>query len=185
MRQPQAFSPPRRTPPLRLRLQARAGLEPTATASSAAARSATIGSSGTPSVVGLRGGHPGHRDLEDQLDPSPSLTSLAPLRLTRRRAIALLASASKSIDYIGTVRGRLGYLFTPTLLVYATGGLATARPASTTASSLPIARRRRFLIRRLWAPTSYSDTRVGWAVGGGLESIFLPELERQSRISLL
>ena len=38
-------------------------------------------------------------------------------------AVAAIA-ASKSLDYLGTVRGRLGYLFTPTLLVYATGGLA-------------------------------------------------------------
>jgi outer membrane immunogenic protein len=28
------------------------------------------------------------------------------------------------LDYLGTVRGRLGWLFTPTLLVYGTGGFA-------------------------------------------------------------
>ena len=33
-------------------------------------------------------------------------------------------SATRSLDYLGTVRGRLGWLFTPTLLVYGTGGLA-------------------------------------------------------------
>ncbi|MBM3654705.1 MAG: porin family protein, partial [Alphaproteobacteria bacterium] len=32
--------------------------------------------------------------------------------------------ASRSLDYIGTVRGRLGWLFMPTLLAYGTGGLA-------------------------------------------------------------
>ncbi len=31
---------------------------------------------------------------------------------------------SAGLDYIGTARGRLGYLLTPTLLVYGTGGLA-------------------------------------------------------------
>jgi outer membrane immunogenic protein len=33
-------------------------------------------------------------------------------------------SVTKNLDYLGTVRGRLGWLFTPTLLAYATGGLA-------------------------------------------------------------
>jgi len=33
-------------------------------------------------------------------------------------------TASRSLDYIGTVRGRLGWLWTPSLLVYGTGGLA-------------------------------------------------------------
>jgi len=31
---------------------------------------------------------------------------------------------TKSLDYIGTVRGRIGYLVTPTLLIYGAGGLA-------------------------------------------------------------
>jgi outer membrane immunogenic protein len=32
--------------------------------------------------------------------------------------------ASKSLNYLGTVRGRFGYLLTPTLLIYGGGGLA-------------------------------------------------------------
>ena len=35
-----------------------------------------------------------------------------------------VSSASKSLDYLGTVRGRVGYLLTPTLLAFASGGLA-------------------------------------------------------------
>jgi len=31
---------------------------------------------------------------------------------------------TKSVDYLGTVRGRFGFLVIPTLLVYGTGGLA-------------------------------------------------------------
>ena len=34
------------------------------------------------------------------------------------------ASLAKSLSYLGTVRGRLGFLATPTLLVFGSGGLA-------------------------------------------------------------
>ena len=33
-------------------------------------------------------------------------------------------SVTKELDYFGTVRGRLGWLAYPSLLVYGTGGLA-------------------------------------------------------------
>jgi len=78
--------------------------------------------------------------------------------------------ASKSIDYLGTVRGRLGWLFTPTLLAYATGGLAYGGVNSSSGifqANLPFT--------PSFASTgSFSDTRVGWTVGGGLEWMFLP-----------
>jgi outer membrane immunogenic protein len=45
-------------------------------------------------------------------------------------------SVTKEIDWLGTVRGRVGYLWTPTLLVYGTGGLAYGGvKASTNVSS--------------------------------------------------
>src|SRR5436190_1987632 len=36
-------------------------------------------------------------------------------------------TTNKKLDYLGTVRGRLGFLWTPSLLVYGTGGLAYGR----------------------------------------------------------
>jgi outer membrane immunogenic protein len=80
---------------------------------------------------------------------------------------------NKSLDYIGTVRGRLGWLFTPTLLVYGTGGLAYGG-ANISASW--------FLLRPNLAPafspdvaaSTFSDTRVGWTAGGGVEWMFAP-----------
>jgi outer membrane immunogenic protein len=69
--------------------------------------------------------------------------------------------------YLGTVRGRLGFLATPTLLVYGTGGLAYG---SVSASSS---------LFQSVTPThfgtgsgAFSDTRTGWAAGGGLEWMF-------------
>ncbi|MCC3246253.1 outer membrane beta-barrel protein [Methylocystis sp. WRRC1] len=81
-------------------------------------------------------------------------------------------SASKRLDYLGTVRGRIGYLVTPTLLAYATGGLAyggiTARadffqtiPNDTPGFELLAINAGRF-----------SNTRAGWTLGGGLEWMF-------------
>ncbi|PWB82664.1 MAG: porin family protein [Methylocystaceae bacterium] len=85
------------------------------------------------------------------------------------------SAASKSLDYLGTVRGRLGFLFTPTLLVYGTGGLAYG--GVSTSSSI-------FASNDVYSPSNhlppvfggsaFSDTRVGWTAGGGLEWLFLP-----------
>ncbi|TDX63976.1 outer membrane immunogenic protein [Methylosinus sp. sav-2] len=72
---------------------------------------------------------------------------------------------SRGIDYIGTARGRLGYLITPTLLAYATGGLAYGQ-TNLSASYLGAP--------TIVASDSYSDLRIGYAVGGGLEWLFAP-----------
>ena len=79
-------------------------------------------------------------------------------------------SASRSLDYLGTVRGRIGYLITPSLLVYGTGGLAYGQ-ANLTTSVLQVA-------GAATVGTSagtFSDTRVGWTAGGGVEWLFLPK----------
>jgi outer membrane immunogenic protein len=83
------------------------------------------------------------------------------------------STVSRSVDYIGTVRGRLGWLFTPTLLVYGTGGLAYGGvnfnwglAGAPIASPIPFTG---------WSSgQSFSDTRVGWTAGGGLEWMFWP-----------
>jgi outer membrane immunogenic protein len=82
----------------------------------------------------------------------------------------------KSIDWLGTVRARFGYLTTRTLLVYATGGLAYGGLTAGTS------------IFQTWGPSAagpapflspgavghFSGTRAGWTLGGGLEWLFLP-----------
>ncbi len=79
-------------------------------------------------------------------------------------------SASRSIGYIGTVRGRLGWLFTPTLLLYGTGGLAYGGVSANTAifqANLPFN-------PPFAAGGSFSNTQAGWTAGGGVEWMFLP-----------
>jgi len=76
-------------------------------------------------------------------------------------------SSSSNLDYLGTLRGRVGFLVTPAMLAYATGGLAYGRvEASTT------------IVERLGlsdTPDPFgtsgniSTTRVGWTAGGGVE----------------
>jgi outer membrane immunogenic protein len=57
-----------------------------------------------------------------------------------------------SLSWFGTVRGRAGWLFTPTLLVYGTGGFAYGETN----------------------PFSFSSTATGWTAGGGVEWLFAP-----------
>ncbi len=82
-------------------------------------------------------------------------------------------SATRSIDYLGTVRGRLGWLFTPTLLAYATGGLAYGN-VNLQGSVSGLDLNDPGLPNPYFASGSYSDTRVGWTAGGGVEWMFMP-----------
>ena len=82
--------------------------------------------------------------------------------------------ASKTIDYLGTLRGRLGFLATPTMLLSATGGLAYGGVSSRTiiAQSYLLSPGN---VQNNWGSTgSYADTRVGWTAGGNLEWMFRP-----------
>jgi len=75
-------------------------------------------------------------------------------------------TVSNRLDYLGTVRGRIGVTPTPNLLLYATGGLAYGGVRSSTQINFnntdPVA---------IPGSTSgsFSDTRFGWTAGGGLE----------------
>jgi high affinity Mn2+ porin len=87
-----------------------------------------------------------------------------PNYLTSNSIVSSLATArsdaTEQLDYVGTARGRVGYVAGP-WLTYATGGLAWAGE------------------RFLNAPAIGSDekklnTRLGWVVGGGVEYAFAP-----------
>jgi outer membrane immunogenic protein len=88
-----------------------------------------------------------------------------------------VTTVDKTLDYLGTVRGRIGFLITPTLLVYGDGGLAYGGVSSATSifgqntgvnlglccGNPPF-----------FSAGRYSNTRVGWTAGGGIEWMFLP-----------
>lgn len=81
-------------------------------------------------------------------------------------------SVQNSTSYIGTVRSRIGYLISPTIMIFGTGGLAYGRVSTTFAR---------------WSfdyPTkdgawgeglnSYAAVKTGWTAGGGGEWMFSP-----------
>jgi outer membrane immunogenic protein len=75
-------------------------------------------------------------------------------------------NSAEPIDYIGTVRGRFGYLLSNPLLIYVTGGLAYSQVDNGTAltTAYPLA----FVVPNnpVFGGTSL---RAGYALGGGLE----------------
>jgi len=84
-------------------------------------------------------------------------------------AVTTNLSVSKELDYLGTVRGRLGWLASPAFLVYGTGGLAYggARAATNVASTLTGYGPGVLLTPS--AGSSLSQTLIGWTAGGGFE----------------
>jgi outer membrane immunogenic protein len=84
--------------------------------------------------------------------------------------------SNSSLNWLGTVRGRLGYLFTPSLLIYGTGGLAYG--------GYDLCIKNFIKSEDIEPDTDYHflvsgrsgnpKTMVGWAAGGGSEWMFLP-----------
>ena len=84
-------------------------------------------------------------------------------------------SVNNTLNYLGTVRGRIGFLVTPSILIFGSGGLAyggvnsqtnltwTATPVSSFSSGGST----------FWGQGSYSSTNVGWTAGGGGEWMFM------------
>lgn len=73
---------------------------------------------------------------------------------------------SNRITWLGTVRPRLGWLPSPSTLLYATGGLAYGGVKASTNVSIPGVCP---LLNAFCSSGSASQTRVGWTAGGGVE----------------
>ena len=80
-------------------------------------------------------------------------------------------SVNNAVDYLGTVRGRLGFLVTPALLIYGDGGFAYGgvHQGVDIATTLPPSG-----LGLSPAFGSFTNTRTGWTAGGGLEWMFSP-----------
>ncbi len=81
------------------------------------------------------------------------------------------STLSKNLSYLGTVRARVGFLITPTLLVYGTGGLAYGGMTFTNGVFL-LSTNAAFPIAAVSA--NYGDAHIGWTGGGGVEWMFMP-----------
>jgi len=96
---------------------------------------------------------------------------------TNAQVVTTVISSSRTLDWLGTARGRFGYLVTPSLLAYGTGGLAYGHVGASTAitqsnndavffPATPI---------QTVAATAgtFSQMRYGWTVGAGAEWMFM------------
>jgi outer membrane immunogenic protein len=104
------------------------------------------------------------------------------------RSVVNTTSANAGVSWLGTVRGRLGYLVTPTLLVFGTGGLAygdvyanvqnTGYGEITGTSDKKTGGKLATLagssIAVLSPLANYNNIQVGWTAGGGAEWMFMP-----------
>jgi outer membrane immunogenic protein len=84
-------------------------------------------------------------------------------------------AASKALDYLGTVRGRLGVLPDPRLLAYVTGGLAYGGVSGSAGFTTVNVFYPAIGLSPIWGTAgSFSSTRAGWTVGAGLEWLLGP-----------
>jgi outer membrane immunogenic protein len=82
-------------------------------------------------------------------------------------------TASKMLNYLGTVRARSGYAVVPTLLAYATGGLAYGGASGTAGFTTTNAAFPPHGLSPAWGTAgSYSSILAGWTLGAGLEWMF-------------
>lgn len=72
-------------------------------------------------------------------------------------------SLSTKLDWLGSARNRLGYLITPNLMLYGTGGVAWGKVGYTGAVTINTP------TVTYAANTAFSKTAVGWTAGAGLE----------------
>jgi outer membrane immunogenic protein len=104
---------------------------------------------------------------------SGTIAVSAPLTLFPGNFTNASLTATNSVDWLGTVRGRVGLTITPSLLVYGTGGLAYGGVSSSTslgeAFAGPVVTGATGTFPSF---ASFSQTRTGWTAGTGAEWMF-------------
>ena len=80
-----------------------------------------------------------------------------------------VATSSESINWLASLRGRIGYLWSPAIMIYGTGGAAWADvdyDASATVRATPL----------VSATTSFDKIKSGWVAGAGAEWMWRPNI---------
>jgi len=103
---------------------------------------------------------------------TPDLAGLVGVPVDFANAVV---SSEKAVDWLGTVRGRVGWLATPTLLIYGGGGLAYGGVRGNTNIHAYWTPGGFFTPGNFWtgASGSLSTAQVGWTAGGGVEWMFM------------
>jgi outer membrane immunogenic protein len=155
----------------------------TAGPASAVASTANVGAGSNSITGGLEAGYNWQvgpswllgieTDLEFLTTPGGAqVTQVAPRIGFPGNTYTSTLSVTQNVNWLGTVRGRLGFLVTPTWLVYGTGGLAYGGASSNTA--IAGGETPNTGTTNIAGAGSFSSTRVGWAAGAGLEWLFAP-----------
>ena len=109
----------------------------------------------------------------DGITQSTTAASLDNVLISGARTYNSTVAVTKNINYLGTLRGRLGMLLRPTLLLYGTGGLGYGHVSFSTSiaaaeQTAPNA------FPALSSQAQFSRTLTGWTAGGGGEWMFRP-----------
>ena len=90
-------------------------------------------------------------------------------------SVVTYLTATKRVDFLGTLRGRVGYLVTPRLLVYGTGGFAYGYVHADTSITHHFTGSGLGAIQTEFGSTSsVSRMQGGWTLGGGFEWMLSP-----------
>jgi outer membrane immunogenic protein len=79
-------------------------------------------------------------------------------------------SIGSQIDWFGTVRGKIGWLFNPTTMLYATGGFAYGK-VSISGSFANTQTQLGSGLNSFVVPFSSTSINTGWTVGGGIKGL--------------
>jgi outer membrane immunogenic protein len=115
-------------------------------------------------------GERGSGTFVDPVSGSICISVITPCATFLSGTGTLTTSYDAKIDWFGTARGRLGYLITDQVLLYATGGVAYGHVelSGITTFNIPVPGP----IAPAPAAFSESKTNAGWAAGGGVEGKF-------------
>lgn len=86
----------------------------------------------------------------------------------------ITTTQEQKVDWLGTVRGRIGVTVTPDWMLYATGGLAYGHVKASTSIVDPTLAAGTPCLNVICGAATSESWRVGWAVGGGGEYRFSP-----------
>jgi outer membrane immunogenic protein len=128
----------------------------------------------------LGGGQIGHNwqfgswvyGLEADFDGSTAKSSTAAVFPGGGGVVPLTTAYSRELDWLATVRGRVGFTVAPTFLVYGTGGLAVGHTSVGSSVVAPGA----FPPPESEPTTNLTSTNTtaGWTAGAGAEWLFAP-----------
>jgi outer membrane immunogenic protein len=109
----------------------------------------------------------------DSSTGSSTITQVAPRIGQPGDTVTATLGVSERLNYLGTVRGRIGFLPQPSVLLYATGGLAYGGVQSST--TISGGETPNTGITNFAGFGNLSSTRVGYTVGAGAEWKFAPQ----------